>query len=161
MYFSGAARQGGAIAGVVFVSDKKHILPYSFVLIQLRSNNTVEHQALHLGLQMAIKMGIRDLNIYGDSQLVINKLIEKYEVKKKDLISYHKHVLQLLDKLDRVKLEHVSSSVNKMSGALTSLTVTLALGIEEDITIPLCSQWVVLPNDEDLKEDITRSMILR
>ena len=54
-------------ARVVFVSPEKHILPYSFVLTQLCSNNVAEYQALNLGLEMAIEMGITDLNIYGDS----------------------------------------------------------------------------------------------
>ena len=66
MYFDGAARPDDIIAGVVFVYPKKHILLYSFVLAQLSSNNMAECQALSFGLQMAIKMGIRDLSIYGD-----------------------------------------------------------------------------------------------
>jgi len=93
MHFDGTARRNGAGAGVVFVSPEKHILPYSFVLTQLCSNNVTEYQALNLGLQMAIKMGIKDLNIYGDSQLVINQLLKEYEVKKEDLVPYHKHDL--------------------------------------------------------------------
>jgi len=32
MYFDGVARRDGAVAGVVFVSHEKHILPYSFAL---------------------------------------------------------------------------------------------------------------------------------
>ena len=83
MYFDRVARRDGAGAGVVFFSPKKHILPCLFVLAQLCSNNVVEYQALNLGLQMAIEMGIKDLNIYGDSQLVFNQLLEEYEVKKK------------------------------------------------------------------------------
>uniref|UniRef100_A0A803N616 RNase H type-1 domain-containing protein n=1 Tax=Chenopodium quinoa TaxID=63459 RepID=A0A803N616_CHEQI len=67
MYLDGAARQDGAGAGVVFVSPEKHILPYSFVLTQLCSNNMAEYQALIMGLQMAVKMGIQDLDVYGDS----------------------------------------------------------------------------------------------
>jgi len=43
MYFHGAARRDGAGAGMVFVSPKKHILPYSFVLTQLCSNNVAEY----------------------------------------------------------------------------------------------------------------------
>jgi len=70
MHFDGVARRdgAGAGAGAVFVSPKKHILPYSFLLTQLCSNNVVEYQALNLGLQIAIEMDIKDLNIYGDSQ---------------------------------------------------------------------------------------------
>ena len=96
--FDGAARRDGAGARIVLVSPEKHILPYSFVLVDLCSNNVVEHQKLILGLQMAIGMGTKDLNVYGDSQLVINQLLEEFEVKKDDLIPHHKNVLQLLDK---------------------------------------------------------------
>jgi len=67
VYFDGAARRDGTGAGMVFVSTEKYILPYLFVLTQLRSNNVVEHQMLSLGHEMAIEMGITDLNIYGDS----------------------------------------------------------------------------------------------
>ena len=67
MYFDGAARHDGSGAGVVFVSPEKHV----FVLTQLCSNNMAEYQALILGLQMAIEIGIKDLDIYGDSQLIM------------------------------------------------------------------------------------------
>ena len=53
---------------------------------------------------MAIEMRIKDLDIYGDSQLVIRQLLEEYEVKKDDLVLYHKYALQLLDKLETIKL---------------------------------------------------------
>jgi len=86
MHFDGAVKRDGAGAGVVVVSPEKHILPYLFVLTQLCSNNVAEYQTLPLDLQMAIEMGIKELNIYGDSQLVINQLLEEYKVKKEDFI---------------------------------------------------------------------------
>jgi len=89
---------------------------------------------------MEIEMGIKDLDVYGDSQLVIIKLLEEFEVKKDDLIPHHKNTLQLLDKLETVKLEHVSRSANKMADVLVNLVATLALGEEESITIPVCGQ---------------------
>jgi len=67
MYFDGAARRDSTGAGVVFISPEKHILSYSFLLTQLCSNNVAEYQAVNLGLEMAIEMGLIDLNIYGDS----------------------------------------------------------------------------------------------
>jgi len=50
MYFDGAARSDGAGAGVVFISSEKYVLTYSFILIQLCSNNMAEYQALILCL---------------------------------------------------------------------------------------------------------------
>ena len=111
----------------MLVSPKKNILPYSFVLINLSSNNLAEYQVLILGLQMAIGMGIKDLDVYGDS-LVINQLLKELEVKKDNLILHHKNVLQLLDKLETVELEHAPRSANKITDALANLAATLALG---------------------------------
>jgi len=48
-----------------------------------------------------------------------------------------------MDKLDTVKLEHVSRSANKMADALANLVATLALGPKQSITIMVCGQWVL------------------
>jgi len=69
--FDGAARR--VVQELELCSSLlRSILPYSFVLVDLCSNNVAEHQTLILGLKMVIGMGIKDLNVYGDSQLVIN-----------------------------------------------------------------------------------------
>ncbi|XP_074315668.1 uncharacterized protein LOC141651875 [Silene latifolia] len=60
MYFDGAARRDGAGAGVVFISPQNHVMPYSFTLTQFCSNNVAEYQALILGLQMAIELGVME-----------------------------------------------------------------------------------------------------
>ncbi|KAG9447197.1 hypothetical protein H6P81_013325 [Aristolochia fimbriata] len=71
MYFDGAARRSGAGAGVLFVSSKKDLLPYLFVLTQACSNYEAEYQAILFGLNIAVEMQLPLLNIYGDSALVI------------------------------------------------------------------------------------------
>ena len=53
-------------ARVVFLSHEKYVLTFSFVLIKLYSNNMAEYWAIILGLQIAIEMGFKDLDIYGD-----------------------------------------------------------------------------------------------
>lgn len=90
MFFDVAARYDGVGDGVVFVSPEKHVLTYSFVLTQLCSNNMVEYQALIIGLQMAIKMGLRDLDIHEESQLVLKQLSSEYE--KNVLLPYQSQV---------------------------------------------------------------------
>ena len=67
MYFDSAARQDGSGVGVGLVSPEKHILPYSFALTQLCSNNVAGYQSLILGLQTTIEMGIKGLDVCGDS----------------------------------------------------------------------------------------------
>ena len=36
-----------------------------------------------------------------------------------------------------------------MADALASLATTFAPGVEEDMTVPLYSRWVIRPDDED------------
>uniref|UniRef100_A0A803LJ33 RNase H type-1 domain-containing protein n=1 Tax=Chenopodium quinoa TaxID=63459 RepID=A0A803LJ33_CHEQI len=119
----------------------------------LCSNNMAEYQALIMGLQMAVEMGIQDLDVYGDSQLVISQLLGEYEVKKEDLIPYHKHASRLLDKFDIVKLSHVPRSANKMADALAGLAATLALVAEETMFMPVCNRWVVAPEEYEVEDD--------
>ena len=91
MFFDGAARREGAGVGVVFVSPQRQILLDSFSLSEFCSNNVAEYQALIIGLQMAIEMGILQVQIVGDSKLVINQILEQYDVKKEDLVPYCKY----------------------------------------------------------------------
>jgi len=143
MYFDGAARHdgvgAGAGVGVVFVSPKKHVFTYSFVITQLWSNNRAEYQALILGLQTAIEIAIKDLHIYGDSELVIKQFLEEYEVKRDGLVPYFKYALRLLNRLEAIKLPYVPRSANKMADPPTNLAATLTLRAEESMNAPVCN----------------------
>ena len=48
------------------------MLPYSFTLGELCSNNVVEYQVLVISLQMASEFDIKYVEVFGDSKLVIN-----------------------------------------------------------------------------------------
>ena len=79
MFFDGASRigpKGKIIAGVgvVFISPQNHVLPRAFSLTESCSNNVAEYNALLIGLQLAHEMGVRYLEAYGDSKLIINQI---------------------------------------------------------------------------------------
>ena len=54
MFFDGATRRSGASVGIVFISLEKHMLPNSFTLGELCSNNVAEYQAFIIDLQMTL-----------------------------------------------------------------------------------------------------------
>ncbi|XP_070020650.1 uncharacterized protein [Nicotiana sylvestris] len=56
MYFDGVAHRGGAGTVVVFITSQGEVMPYSFTLTQLCSNNIAEFQELILGLERAVDM---------------------------------------------------------------------------------------------------------
>ena len=116
---------------------------YSFSLSELCSNNVAEYQALIIGLQMAIEMGISQLEIFGDSKLVINQIFEQYDVKKEDLIPYCKYVKKLLSNFETIMLEHIPRKENKQADALANLATALALSQEKTTKVAISQRWVV------------------
>ncbi|XP_075659140.1 uncharacterized protein LOC142629025 [Castanea sativa] len=137
MFFDGAARQEGAGAGVVFVSAQRQILLYSFSLSELCSNNVAEYQALIIGLQMAIEIGISQLEIFWDSKLIINQILEQYDVKKEDLVPYCKYAKKLLANFEAITLEHIPRKENRQADALANLATALALSQEETARVAI------------------------
>ncbi|KAK4727398.1 hypothetical protein R3W88_032315 [Solanum pinnatisectum] len=143
MFFDRSACRARAGAGVVLISPERLILPFLFVLGETCPNNAAEYQALIVGLKMASDMKIPQLDVYGDSQLIINQLLGSYEVKKEDLLSYHQYVTFLLKRFDQMFLNHVPREENRMADALANLEITMALGENETTNVCLCHQWVI------------------
>ncbi|XP_070672232.1 uncharacterized protein [Malus domestica] len=145
MFFDGSARVDGVGTRVV--------LPYSFQLSELYFNNVVEYQALIIGLQMAINMEITTPEVYGDSKLIINQLLTKYEVGKDDLVPYFRLATQLLQKFEVVTLEHMPRKENQMADALANLASSMTLGEDEAIDVQVCQRWVISLVTEMLLDD--------
>ncbi|KAH9327497.1 hypothetical protein KI387_007675, partial [Taxus chinensis] len=73
LFFDGSKCQCGGGADVVLVPLDAEPMPLSFRLDFPCTNNTAEYEALVLGLQVTLHLGIKSINIFGDSQLVVNQ----------------------------------------------------------------------------------------
>ena len=156
MLFDGASHKDGAGAGVVFVTSEGHVLPYSFTLMEVCSNNVAEYQALLLGLRMAVDIKQRHLQIYGDSKMVINQLLGEYEVRKPELMPYAKQAKRLIAWIGDVTLEHVPRRENKQADALAKLASTITIpGKEAHILV--YKDWVSL--EEEMKEEDSANVV--
>ncbi|KAA0042180.1 uncharacterized protein E6C27_scaffold67G006740 [Cucumis melo var. makuwa] len=161
MYFDGAAQRSGARASIVLISPEKHMLPYSFALAELCSNNVADYQALIIGLQMALETGVSFIEIYGDSKLIINQLSLQYDVKHEDLKPYFAYARQLMERFDSVMLEHVPRTENKRADALANLATALMIPDNVALNIPLCQQWIMpLLLPECQKANVTTSYLI-
>jgi hypothetical protein len=67
MYFDGSLMKKGAGVGLVFVSPLGVCIRYAVHVHFPASNNVVEYEALINGLRITVELGIRWLNIRGDS----------------------------------------------------------------------------------------------
>ncbi|KAA0042174.1 gypsy-like retrotransposase [Cucumis melo var. makuwa] len=116
--------KSGARVDIILISPKKHMLPYSFAFAELCSNNMAQYQALIIGLQMALEIGVSFIEIYGDSKLIINLLSLQYDMKHEYLKPYFTYARQLMEKFDSVMLVHVPRTKNKRADTLANLATT-------------------------------------
>jgi hypothetical protein len=72
MYIDGSLMKMGAGAGLLFVSPLGIHMRYVVRLHFPASNNVAEYEALVTGLRIAVELGVRHLDVRGDSQLVID-----------------------------------------------------------------------------------------
>ena len=91
MYFDGASSFLGARAGALLVApDDQFVIPFSYRL-QWNvdyTNNVCEYEALVLGLEAARKMKIKNLEVFGDAELIIKQVNRQYQAKHPRLRSY-------------------------------------------------------------------------
>jgi ribonuclease HI len=76
MYFNRSLMKTGMSAGLLFISPLNVHLQYVVRLHCDVSNNGAEYKALVNGLCIAIELGVRRLDVRGDSQLVIDQVMK-------------------------------------------------------------------------------------
>ncbi|KAH9306768.1 hypothetical protein KI387_011172, partial [Taxus chinensis] len=74
LFFDGSKCQRGGSAGVILIPLDGEPMPLSFKLDFDCTNNITKYEALVLGLQTTISLDVKSINIFGDSQLVVNQV---------------------------------------------------------------------------------------
>src|ERR1051325_4813053 len=75
-----------------------------------------------MGIEEAIDLRIKILDIYGDSALVINQIKDKYKTHHLGLIPYRYYARRLLILFNKVELHHIPRDQNRMADALATLS---------------------------------------
>jgi hypothetical protein len=97
LYFDGLVMKTGAGAGLLFISPLGEHMRYAVHLHFPASNNMAEYEALLCGLRIAIKTGIKCLDVRGDSQLVIDQVMKNASYHDDKMEAYCKAVRALED----------------------------------------------------------------
>jgi len=85
LFFDGASRtniEGNIIAGVgvVLITPHNYVIPNAFSLMESCSNNVAEYNVLLIKMQLAEEIGVKNLEAYDDSKLIINQVHGEYKV---------------------------------------------------------------------------------
>jgi ribonuclease HI len=122
MYFNGSKIIQGAGAGVVLISpqgDKlKYVLRMSF---PQASNNEAEYKALLHGMKMAKACRATRLKIFGDSNLVVQQVMNKCDAISDNMTAYKNLYYYLEGTFDGYEISHVSRASNEEADNLANI----------------------------------------
>lgn len=107
LYFYGSCMQNGSGAGILLITPQGDCIPKSYKIDFSCTNNIAEYEALIIGLHLAIQWKIRELQVYGDSHLVIKQVNDEYQTKDDMLLPYRSMVEDLKKHFTTIKFDQV------------------------------------------------------
>jgi ribonuclease HI len=125
LYCDGAARgnPGPAGAGAVIVNPAGHIVAKVGKFLGEETNNVAEYMGLILGLKRAKAMGIKDLEVLADSELVVKQVNGEYAVKAEHLQPLHAEAVALYKSFDQIELRHIPREENDAADAMSNRAI--------------------------------------
>jgi ribonuclease HI len=121
VYFDGAARgnPGPAAVGWVIVTSDGIVADGS-ATIGTATNNQAEYEALLRALEVAADYGFEEVDVRGDSELIVKQVRGEYDTNDPQLREYRIEVRQLLDLFEEWSLAHVPREINERADDLAN-----------------------------------------
>lgn len=167
MHFDGSKMKNGLGAGIVLTSPKRDQLKYVLQIHFAASNNVADYEALVHGLKMAKEIGIRRIQCFGDSDLVVQQASGNWDALDAYMALYRFHVQKISGHFEGCEFHHISRAENEAADTLSKLGSTrqaIPVGValehlrklsikpspeSESIFIPASSKAGAVPMDID------------
>jgi len=124
IFTDGASRNnpGESGAGIYILRNGK---PFEQIARYLgtTTNNVAEYTAAIIGLEHAVKVGARRVNLYADSELLVKQLNGQYKVKSEGLKPLHAKAKELIARIGTVAVKYIPRDMNKEADALANRAI--------------------------------------
>ncbi|MBN8869290.1 MAG: ribonuclease HI family protein [Solirubrobacterales bacterium] len=117
---------GPAAIGIVIRDGEGNVLEDLGETIGEATNNVAEYKALIRGIEMAKELGADELQIHGDSELVVKQMLGQYKVKHPDMKPLHAQAKDALAGVSSWSISHVRREQNAEADALVNQALDTA-----------------------------------
>jgi ribonuclease HI len=119
LYFDGSVCNKEQGIGIMLVSPSDVSFDFSSRLKTFCTNNQAEYEALLFGLELLNCMGVKHVKAFGDSQLVVQQVLEEYQCFDGTLNSYLEKSWGIIHSFDEFSIRHISRVENHRANNLT------------------------------------------
>jgi ribonuclease HI len=122
LFTDGGARgnPGPAAAAYVLEADDGTVLDARGETIGVATNNVAEYRALLAGLVRALELGVRELEVVSDSELLVKQMTGDYRIKNAALIELSLEAARLAREIGRVTYSAVRRTENELADSLVN-----------------------------------------
>jgi ribonuclease HI len=123
--FDGGSRgnPGPAAIAVVATTPEGEVLTERGEAIGEATNNVAEYRALLLAVEVARELAASDVELIGDSELIVRQVRGEYRVKQPGLKPLRAAAVEALSDLDRWSIRNVPRDQNAAADALVNETL--------------------------------------
>jgi ribonuclease HI len=122
LHTDGGARgnPGPAAFAYVLEADDGTVLAAHGETIGVATNNVAEYRGLVAGLAKAVELGVPEVEVVSDSELLVKQMLGEYKVKNEALRELSLEAARLARKLDSVEYRHVRRAHNELADRLVN-----------------------------------------
>ncbi|XP_013624524.1 PREDICTED: uncharacterized protein LOC106330631 [Brassica oleracea var. oleracea] len=152
LHVDGSSNVRGAGVRIVLMSPTGNTASRAVRCNFKATNNESEYEALIAGLSLAHQLGAENIQVYSDSQLIINQAQGGYQAKDDSMIRYLAVAQRLIKKFKSCKFTQIPREQNSQADTLANLGS--AIETHTQMSIPLLVlQWpatLVEPSNEEV-----------
>jgi ribonuclease HI len=122
LYTDGGARgnPGPAASAYVLEAEDGTVLDARGETIGVATNNVAEYRALLAGLAKALELGLDEVEVISDSELLVKQMNGEYRVKNAALIDLSVEAARLAREIGRVRYSAVRRTENELADSLVN-----------------------------------------
>ncbi len=130
IHTDGGARgnPGPAGIGVLIEDSVGNVLRQDKKFIGHMTNNQAEYEAVVLALRLAKKLGGEELEVYLDSELVVEQLNQNYKIKNLELGKLFIKIWNLRQDFKNISFTHIPREKNVLADKLVNQAINESVG---------------------------------